>query len=101
VGSKRPVGKRINVWVPGEQLKEAEQIENVSRFFQICLDNAGDIMTWAILRSIEPQKYHPLHEFDDVIDDFNKKYPLDPLTAKRLGKNKWPTPSQKLPDVLS
>lgn len=98
---KKPVveGRRINVWVPPAQIERVEEIENVSRFFQLCLDNAGSIMAWAILRGVDPKKYQPMSEFEDVIDEFNEKYPLDPLTQKRQGK--WRTPSQKLPDVLS
>lgn len=98
---KKPIveGKRVNIWIPPAQIERAEEIENLSRFFQLCLDNAADIMAWAILRSVEPKKYHPTHEFDAIIDEFNEKYPLDPLTQKRQGK--WPTHSPKLPDVLS
>lgn len=80
-------GKRVNVWIPHKQMETAAQIENLSNFFQIALDNAADIMAWAILRDVEPQKYNTGRKVEEVIDEFNEKYPLDPLTAKRLNKN--------------
>lgn len=98
---KKPIveGKRVNIWVPPAQLQMAEDIENLSRFFQLCLDNATEFMAWFILKEIDPKKFRNMREYDGVVKDFNKKYPLDPLTAKRQGK--WPTNSPKLPDVLS
>lgn len=80
-------GKRVNVWIPERQLETAEQIENFSNFIQIALDNAADIMAWAILKDVDPKKYNTGREVGDVIDEFNAKYPLDPLTKKRLNKN--------------
>jgi hypothetical protein len=80
-------GKRVNLWIPGKQLETAMQIENISKFFQIALDNAADIMAWAILKEYEPKKYDTGRKTEDVIDEFNKKYPVNPLTAKRLHKN--------------
>lgn len=80
-------GRRVNVWIPPKQLETAEQIDNLSQFIQIALDNAPDIMAWAILREVQPEKYESGKKLEDVVDEFNKKYPLDPLTAKRLNKN--------------
>lgn len=97
--AKELEGKRVNVYIPGKQMETAVQIDNLSKFFQICLDNAADIMAWAILNNVDPEKYKPFKELDDVVDDFNRRYPLDPLTQKRL--KKWPKNSPKLPDVLS
>lgn len=74
------------------------QIDNLSNFFQIALDIAPDIMAWAMLKAHDPKKYYDLHKMEEVKDDFNEKYPLDPATAKRLGK--WQEPSPKLPDAL-
>lgn len=89
---------RVNVYLRGPQLEVRKMIENNSAFIQICYDNAADIMAWAILKNVDPKKYHPIHELDEpgLVDNFNKKYPADPLFKD---KNKWP--SQKLPDVLS
>lgn len=99
-GIRKPlVGKRVNVWIPAPQIETAVQIENLSSFIQIALDNAADIMTWAILRNVDPKKYNTGRKLDTVIDDFNAKYPLDPLTQRR--QNKWPKPSAKLPEILS
>lgn len=89
-------GIRINVWIPPKQRSVAVEILNLSKFFQICLDSAPDIMAWAILRDVQPEKYQPLHTLDEQLDAFNEKYPLDPLTAKRL--KKWPKNSPKKPE---
>lgn len=92
-------GKRVNVWIPARQMKTASEIDNLSNFFQIALDNAADIMAWAILRDVDPKRFQNHHELPDVIDDFNRKYPLDELTQKRNGT--WRKNSPKLPDILS
>lgn len=81
-------GKRVNVWIPERQLKVASQIDNLSNFFQICLDAAPDIMAWAILKDYDPKKYNTGKVVEDVIDEFNEKYPQNPLTQKRTGE--WP-----------
>lgn len=84
--------KRVNIYLRKPQLEVKNQIENYSAFVQIATDNAADIMAWALLRKIDPKKYHSLHKLPEVIDDFNKKYPKD---------QPWPKPSAKLPDLLS
>jgi len=91
--------KRVNVYLRPPQLKTRKLISNYSAFVQIATDNAADIMAWAILKKVDPKKYHPLHQLDEpgLVDEFNKKFPADPLIPK--GK-KWPKNSQKLPDVL-
>lgn len=81
-------GKRVNVWIPERQLKVAAQIDNLSAFLQISLDAAADIMTWAILKDVDPKKYNTGRKLEDVVDSFNEKYPQDPLTQKRNGT--WP-----------
>lgn len=91
-------GKRVNVWLLGRQLKTHKQIENYSAFSQICLDNAADIMAWAILQDVDPKTYHNDKKLEDVVDEFNQKYPLDELTQKRMGT--WHKSSPKIPDVL-
>lgn len=91
-------GKRINVWVRPAHLARHAEIENFSAFIQICLEQAPDIMAFALLHKVDPKKYHYRAKMEDVIDEFNEAYPLDPLTQKRQGK--WPTNSPKLPDVL-
>lgn len=91
-------GKRVNIWIPGKQLAIAKQIENLSQFFQLSLDQAPGIMAWAILHDKHPEKY-PLNtkKLEDVVDEFNEKYPLDPLTQKRQGK--WQQPSQPKQEI--
>lgn len=91
-------GKRVHVYLPPHHLEIAGQIENLSGFLQICLDQASDIMAWAILNKADPKKYHARKKLNEVIDEYNEKFPLDPLTQKRQGK--WQDPSQKIPDVL-
>lgn len=90
-------GKRVNVWIPERQLKTAVQIENLSNFLQIALDIAPDIMAWAILRDVDPKKYNTGRQLEDVLDDFNKKYPQNELTQKRQGT--WPNNSPKKPEL--
>lgn len=85
-------GKRVNIWIPERQLKVAVQIDNLSNFFQICLDIAPDVMAWAMLRDIDPKKYNTGRQIEEVIEGFNKKYPQNELTQKRTGE--WPKPSQ-------
>lgn len=92
-------GKRVHLWIPGRQLKVASQIDNVSKFMQICLDNAPDIMAWAILNDVDPDTYHATNKMEDVVDKFNEKYPQNELTQKRNGT--WHELSPKLPDLLS
>ena len=91
--------KRVNVYLHPPQLEVADQIANYSRFVQIATDNAASIMAWAILKGVNPKQYHDTKELSEVIDEFNEKYPADPLTQKRQGK--WQPNSPKLPDVLS
>lgn len=95
--AKQLPATRVNVYLRGPQLEVRKLIENNSAFIQIAYDNAADIMAWAILKDVDPKKYHPIHELDEpgLVDKFNKKFPADPLFKD---KNKWP--SQKLPDVL-
>ena len=90
-------GKRVNVWIPDHQMKTAVQIDNLSSFLQIALDNAADIMAWAILRDVQPQKYNTGRKIETVIDEFNEKYPQNELTQKRQGT--WPKNSVKKPEL--
>lgn len=94
-------GKRVNIWIPDRQMQRAKDIDNLSNFIQIALDNAIDIMTWALLKKYDPKKYNIVRQETDeeIFDEFNKNYPTNELTAKRLNKE-WHKPSQKLPDVL-
>lgn len=90
-------GKRVNVWIPEKQLKTAVQIENLSNFIQIALDNAADIMAWAILRNADPKVYKENHKLEDVIEPFNEKYPQNELTQKRTAE--WPKNSPQKPEL--
>ncbi len=55
-------------------------------------------MAWALIKKQqklkEPNKLTP-----DLVDEYNQAYPLDPLTAKRLGKEEWPKNSAKSPEL--
>lgn len=94
---KRLMSNRVNVYLRGPQLEVRKMIDNNSAFIQMCYDNAADIMAWAILKKVDPKKYHPLHKLDEpgLVKEFNKRYPADPLFK---GKDQWH--SQRLPDVL-
>jgi hypothetical protein len=91
--------KRVNIYLHPPQLEVASQIANYSRFVQIATDNAASIMAWAILKEVNPKQFRDDRKLESVIDEFNEKYPADPLTQKRQGK--WQPNSPKLPDVLS
>lgn len=86
-------GKRVNIWIPDKQLKTAVQIDNLSSFFQLCLDNAADIMAWDILKQADPEQYKNQHELGDVVGEFNKQNPQNELTQRRQGS--WPKNSPK------
>lgn len=90
-------GKRVCLWIPDKQMKTAVQIENLSKFLQIALDNASDIMAWAILREYDPTKYNTGRKVEDVVDEFNEKYPHNQLTQKRNGT--WPKNSPNKPEL--
>lgn len=95
-------GRRVNIWLPPESDKIAVQIDNLSAFFQLALEQASGIMAFDIIQREAKLKKHELPT-QEAIDRFNHDNPLDPLTAKRLGKDKkWRNtpPSQNLPDVL-
>lgn len=78
-------GKRVNIWLTRKHVKTADQIVNLSAFFQLCLDNAADIMTWDILKNTDPDTYKSTAVLEDVIDDFNVNHPQNELTQKRQG----------------
>ena len=92
-------GKRVNVYIPAKQLKIAVQIDNLSQFFQIALDNAPDIMAYAILRKEAPERFETHRKIDDYVDDFNRLYPPNELTQKRIDKNEWPKNSPNQPEA--
>lgn len=93
-GVPNPIpGKRVNIYLPPKQAKIAKEIDNLSNFVQIALDNAADIMAWAILSEYDPKKYNTGRKLEDVVDEFNAKNPPNPLTQKR--NKKWPKNSPK------
>ena len=89
----RKKSKRINIYLPEPQLKVAAQIDNFSKFVQICCDLAPDIMTWSILKGYDPKKYNTNRKLEDVVGKFNENYPQNELTQKRQGT--WPKNSEK------
>lgn len=100
----RKPNNRVNIYIPTAQLQTAKEIENFSAFIQICLEQAPDIMAFAMLHKVDPQKYHHRRKLEEVIDEFNKAYPLDPKNPlTKINKQRqgiWQTNSPKLPDVL-
>lgn len=80
-------GVRVNIWIPERYRSIWEQMENGSKFVQIALDDAVGIMTWAILKQTDPEKYvRPVDKktVEEVAPEFNKRFPHDPITAKRI-----------------
>lgn len=94
---------RVNVYIRSDKLGIASQIENFSAFLDICLEQAPDIMAWAILNRADPKKYHARAKIEDVVGEFNEKFPMDPnnplteVTQKRQGV--WPKNSPKKPEL--
>lgn len=81
-------GKKVTIWLPPKQLKVAKQIDNLSNFVQIALDQAPNIMAWAMLVEADPKKFKNVHDIEEFKDEFNSKYPQNELTQKRT--KKWP-----------
>lgn len=75
--------KRVNIYLPPRHLEVAAQIENLSNFVQLALDNAADIMAWAILRDVNPKMYNTGREVEDVVEEFNEKFPKVDKFGKR------------------
>lgn len=84
-------GKRINIWLPDKHLQIAKDIDNLSNFFQLALEQAAGIMALDIIKQEKGLK-QPLPT-EEQYDRWNKDHPLDPLTAKR--KNKCSTPNSQ------
>lgn len=83
-------GKRVNVYLPKHSLKIAADIDNLSEFLQVALSQAAAIMAFDIIKQEKGivDKRVPTEE---QLARWNEDHPLDPLTAKRLGKTKqWP-----------
>lgn len=76
-------GRRVNAWITEKQMPILSQIENQSKFFQLALDNAVGIMAWAIMKERAPHAYYDTEKIEDVVGEYNEKFPLDPLTKKR------------------
>lgn len=76
-------GHRYNLWVPERLIPTLEKIENHSKFFQMALEQAYGIMTLAILRERAPDEYTLTGNIEEVAGEYNRKFPLDPLTKQR------------------
>ncbi len=85
-------GKRVNLYLPKKHQKIAKDIDNLSGFLQMALEQAAAIMAFDIIKKAKGIEQAPPTQ--EQYDRFNADHPLDPLTAKR--KNKWPNtpPSQ-------
>lgn len=93
-------GRRVNIWLSGESLEVWEQLENRSAFVRMALQDAVGIMTWAILKQKEPEKYKIKERpIEEVVEEFNDTFPTDPLTAKRLGRETWQKNSPNKPEL--
>lgn len=79
-------GRRVSVWLPYEADKTSKEIDNLSEFVQIALEQAASIMAFDIVKKhkgITQPAPTPA-----AVERWNEDHPLDPLTAKRLGKEK-------------
>jgi len=80
-------GRRVNIWLPEKHDAIASDIENLSQFFQIALEQAAAIMAFDIIKK-EKGLVSPAPTAEQIAQ-WNHDHPLDPLTAKR--KKEWPT----------
>ncbi len=92
-----PKAWRVSVYLPPKHRVIAGQIDNLSNFIQIALEQAPDIMAWAILKGYDAKKYKVRGKLDDVIDEYNDKYPRDLEIKRKQGL--WPKPSQPPPEI--
>ena len=92
-------GIRANVWIHPRHVKLWKEIENKGGFVNMALDDAIGVMTMAILRKENPEKYTiKTKTAEDYLPEFNEKFPLDPLTKKRLNKQ-WPANSPRTQEL--
>jgi len=90
-------GRRVNIWLPDYHDNIAKDIDNLSQFFQLALEQAAGIMALDIIKR-EKGLQQPLPTPEQTAE-WNKNHPLDPLTAKR--KKQWPnTPNSQSNPVL-
>jgi hypothetical protein len=74
-------GRRVNIWLPDRHDKIADQIDNLSQFVQIALDQAASIMAFDIIKREKGLTQEPPTQ--EQIDQWNKDHPQNPLTQKR------------------
>ncbi|RTL04848.1 hypothetical protein EKK58_09495 [Candidatus Dependentiae bacterium] len=103
MGRPKPkkVGIRTTIWIPGKHVDLWNKIENKSGFVQIAMSDAVGVMMWAIMKKGNPKEHHRAVDdldIDDVLPEFNKKFPLDELTQRR--QNKWHKHSPRNHDSL-
>jgi hypothetical protein len=86
-------GKRVNVWLPEKHLKIARDLDNLSNFFQLSLEQAAGIMALDIIKQEKGLKQElPTQE---EIDRWNKDHPQNPLTQKRDKECNTPNSASK------
>lgn len=96
--SKYGPGKRVNIWLPERHLKIAKDIENLSNFVQIALDQAAGIMAFDIVKKAKgiPNQPPPTPE---QLERWNKDHPQTPLTKKRENETCNTPASQPKPEL--
>jgi hypothetical protein len=78
-------GKRVNIYLPPESVKIAKQIDNLSEFIQLALDQAASIMAFDIIKKHKGIESQP-PPTQDAVDQWNRDHPLNPLTQRRMKK---------------
>lgn len=88
-------GKRVNIWLPEKHLKIADDIENLSQFVQIALEQAASIMAFDIIKQAKGiTKQDP--PTPEQYERWNSDHPQNPLTQKRENeKCSTPTSASK------
>ena len=80
------VGKRVLIYLPYRYWKMSKDIENLSAFVQLCLDDAAGIMAFNILHQMDPKKYPHTSTMKEVKNTYNETFPLPELVKRRINK---------------
>ena len=81
--SKSKPGRRVNIYLKPQHDKIAKDIDNLSEFVQIALEQAAGIMAFDIIQREKKLKKHD-PPTPEALERWNSDHPLDPLTAKGM-----------------
>lgn len=84
-------GKNVLIYLPKRHQKIAKDIDNLSNFVQLALEQAASIMAFDIIKKHKGIESQP-PPTQDALDQWNRDHPLNELTQRRLNKY-GPTPN--------